>query len=152
MRHPKFIYIPCVSIPSLITPTTPHTLTVWHFLRSMSSLYVIPDFTRSGRLISRISVTKPACSRLRITVCLLATRELEHKPRDLYPPAELYRSFHYRPNSQLTGWNFTNWYVNASWRTRSTLNLKSRELAFRIFNNFFRVYLCNSVPIIRVLL
>ena len=74
----------------------------------MHLYYAITDFTRLGRLISRIGVTKPACSRLRITVCPLATRELEYKPRDLYPPVELVYSIRYRPNSQLAGWNLSN--------------------------------------------
>ena len=26
-------------------------------------------------------------------------------------------SIRYRPNSQLAGWNFSNWYIKASWRT-----------------------------------
>ena len=89
MRYPKFIYIPCISIPSLLTPTTPHNQTVGHLSRSMPLVYAVTGFTIFGRLTSRICVTKPVCSRSRITVCLLATRELELKPHDLCPPTEL---------------------------------------------------------------
>ena len=49
-----------------------------------------------------ISLTKLVCSRLRITVCLLATRELMHRPRDLYTPTELL--FLWLPPEQLIWW------------------------------------------------
>ena len=100
MRSPKFIHIPFVSIPSLITPTTLLFMTIFFSSVcsrefSFSSVLAVTDFVISERLISRISVTKLACSRLRITVCLLATRELEHEPHDPCPPTKL--PFHSLP-------------------------------------------------------
>ena len=51
--------------------------------------YAVTGFTIFGRLTNRNGVTKPACSRLRIAVCSLATRELERAPRDTRSPTEL---------------------------------------------------------------
>ncbi len=92
VRPPKFIYIPCVNMLPLSTPTTPHTpdyLTLFSTLSMSFFVCAVTDFATSGRLISRISVTKPVCSRLRIAACLLAYRELEYKPRDSYPPTKI---------------------------------------------------------------
>ena len=116
MRSPKFVYIPSVNIPSLLTPATPHTpdcLAISYAISVCSSRFRPIRGTHQ----SHFRLTKPVCSRIGITVCLLATRELKHKPHDLCPPTKHFCSFHYRPNSQLTGWIFTNWYINASWRT-----------------------------------
>lgn len=110
MRPPKFIHKPCKHTITLNSDDFVHS--------DCFNEHTISDFTQSGRFISRNSLTKPVCSRLRITVCLLATRELEHKPHDLCPPTKHCCSFHFRPNSQLTGWTFTNWFMYASWRTR----------------------------------
>ncbi|MFA6816750.1 MAG: hypothetical protein WCS73_10710, partial [Lentisphaeria bacterium] len=62
--------------------------------------YAVTGFTHYGKLTSRISVTKPVCSRLRIAVCSLATWELERVPRDTRSP------IYYRLNSKLDGLDF----------------------------------------------
>jgi hypothetical protein len=120
MRPPKFIYIPFTDIPSLLTPTTPH-----NFDRLTLPLYA-PCLIKCGYRFrhirkahqSQFRVTKPVCSLALRSVCSLQGTWTQ--PSLITPSRETSRLFCYRPNGKLTGWILTNWYIDASWRTRLT--------------------------------
>lgn len=81
MRPPMFIHIPFTNIPSLITPTIPHTFVPFSFVCSYR-FHLIREAHQS-HWCNEASVFAFA------TVCLFAYRELERTHRWLRPPTKL---------------------------------------------------------------
>ena len=81
MRPPMFIHIPFTNIPSLITPTIPHTFVPFYFVCSYRFRHLRE--AHQSHWCNEASVFAFA------TVCLFAYRELGCTHRWLHPPTKL---------------------------------------------------------------
>ncbi len=123
MRPPKFIYIPFVNIPSLLTPATPHIF--WLFDIFITLFYAVflcsVRFRHIWKAHQSLSFNEACVFTLAHYGLLTRYQRTRTSTSRFMPSRGVFLSFHYRPNSQLTEWIFTCWYINtytSSWRTR----------------------------------